>query len=341
VAVGGVVMRVVRVAACFVTCFFFAGCASTQLNFNALDLASSSEDLITSQVLYNLAKVRSSPYAIPAQVNIPSGSATTTNAVTPTLGGPIGPSLTTTLANSAASPLFNATTKTHLNPNSTVSVSVGDQWSQNWTLTPLSDPDQLRRLRALYRFGAGWTDEGGLACEYPVVQKPQGGTGSSQTVNVYIDGKKPETETPEGPKDNSYSVPQCPKRIISQVDAAFVKPPGCVLCDYKNKHELVVNHELANNWLWDPARPSLYGEPLPLGHYGRQDLYLMPTRSPACGQLSEIKCSEKEFSDFVLFVLEATLQSTSAAGGGKGSPLKSGAPGVLQEKAAPQFQILQ
>lgn len=161
-----------------VLCVGLAGCASTQLNFNTLDLASSSESLITSQVLYNLAKIRSFAYAVPAQVSIPSGSATTTNAVTPTLGGPIGPSLTTTLANSAAAPLFNATTRTHVNPNSTVSVSVGDQWSQNWTMTPLSDPDQLRRLRALYRFGAGWTNRAGLACEYPVVQKAKGGGAS-------------------------------------------------------------------------------------------------------------------------------------------------------------------
>src|SRR5215471_18271139 len=109
--------RAIVVAACLVACVLIGGCASTQLNYNTLDLASSSENLITSQVLDNLARVRSFAYAIPAQVSIPSGSATTTNSVTPTLGGPIGPSLTTNVANSVASPSFFSTTKTHLNPN--------------------------------------------------------------------------------------------------------------------------------------------------------------------------------------------------------------------------------
>jgi hypothetical protein len=339
-------MRKLIVAAA--TCFVLAGCASTQLNYNTLDLASSSESLIASQVLYNLARFRSSPYAIPAQVSIPSGSATTTNAVTPTLGGAIGPSLTTTLVNSAAAPGFFATTKTHLNPNSTVSVSAGDQWSQNWTLTPLSDPDQLRRLRALYRFGAGLTDKSRLACEYPLVQKAGGsGASSSPTVNVYINGGKADVQKGGGHDETVYTVKECEievvikgktvskSKTVSQVDAAFVKFPGCILCDIGN-NTLVVNEALTNGWLWQPGQSSPYGDPVRLGHIGDPDLYLVPTT------FCDIKCSEKEFSDFVLFVLEATLQSASSgSGGGKGSPQKAGAPGLLQEKAAPQIQLLQ
>ena len=47
------------------------GCASEQLNTNALDLASTSDELITSQVLSNLSKFRSRPYATASQVSIP------------------------------------------------------------------------------------------------------------------------------------------------------------------------------------------------------------------------------------------------------------------------------
>jgi hypothetical protein len=354
-------MRKLAVAAAF--CLLSAGCASTQLNSNTLDLASSSESLITSQVLYNLKKFGSAPYAIPAQVSIPSGSATTTNAVTPTLGGAIGPSLTTTLANSAAAPGFFATTKTHLNPNSTLSVSVGDQWSQNWTLTPLSDPDQLRRLRALYRFGAGWTNRPKLACEYPVVQKTGGGNGtsSSQTVNVYVNGAKADKDANNGGGNDltAYTVDECEiervvklkttiagkpvvkeitvtsNKTIREVDPAFVTLPSCILCDYQSDHHLVVNKSLTNGWLWKPEQPTPFGDPVRIGHIGDPELYLAPN------EFCDVQCSEKEFSDFVLFVLEATLQSAAGSGGGKGSPQKGGAPGILQEKAQPQLQLLQ
>jgi hypothetical protein len=166
-----------------------SGCASWQLNHNTMDLATSSSDLVTDQILSNLARFRASAYAIPSQVSVPSGSATTTNSVTPTIGGPIGAAGTTTLANAAATPLFLANTRTHLIPNGTFGVSAADQWSQNWTLTPLEDPDQLRRLRALYRFGAGQITKAQFACEYPLVQKaPSSGTAGGQAVNVYVGG---------------------------------------------------------------------------------------------------------------------------------------------------------
>jgi hypothetical protein len=335
-------MRNVLVAV--TSCIVLGACASTQLNSNTLDLASSSESLITSQVLYNLAKFRSSPNAIPAQVSIPSGSATTTNAVTPTVGGAIGPSLTTSLANTAAAPAFFATSKTHLNPNSTVSVSVGDQWSQNWTLTPLTDPDQLRRLRALYRYGAGWTGTGELACEYPLVQKAGSGGSSSQTVNVYVNGAKVDKDPGNqgGDEKNTYTLAECIKQgrqvKVTQVDPAFVKLPGCVLCADSNKN-LYVNESLKNGWLWKPDTPSPDGDPIRLGGLNDPDLYLQPRNS--CSRLSPPDCSKKEFNDFILFILEATLES-SASGGTKGSTQKPGAaPGLLQEKAAPQIQLLQ
>ena len=67
----------------------------------------------------------------------------------------------------------------------------------------------------------------------------------------------------------------------------------------------------------DPAiAPTAPPDAVPLGSHAGQELYLNP------GELSQ-----KEFSDFVLFVLEATLQSTSSSGGvgaGKGTPQKGG-----------------
>jgi hypothetical protein len=344
------------------------GCASSQLNYNALDLAWSSDNLMTSQILSNLGKFQTFPYAIPSQVSIPSGSATTTYSLTPTFGGPIGPSVTTSLANSATAPLFNARTHSSVLPNGTFGLNTGDQWSQNWTLTPMEDPDQLGRLRALYRFGAGASDQHGLACEYPLVQKAQGtGTAqSSQTVNVYVSGTKAESEKPKpapnarGNNETQYKIHNCPERDsvdIGQPDPAFLRPPGCVICNYKDNDNaeglvpkplsvwLEVNRSLSNRWLWNPTRPFPQDAVL-LGRHGGQDLYLTPhepIKSRGCVQqrqiiLTPLECSEKEYSDFVLFVLQATLQSTSGAAG-KGTPQKGGAPTPLQQPAGPAILL--
>jgi hypothetical protein len=329
-----------------------AGCASSQLNYNTLDLASSSNDLITSQVLSNLGKFRSFPYALPSQVSIPSGSASTTNTITPTISGPLGPSVTTTLANSAAAPLFNARTNTHLLPNATAGVTAGDQWSQNWTLTPLEDPDQLRRLRALYRFGAGFINKNGLACDYPLVQKAGGGgaSQSTQTVNVYVDGKKTQSDSSKPPPPaggtDQYTSRQCPGRDFGQPDPAFLKLPGCVLCTKDSTHhELFVNPALSNQWLWNNIDP-LPQDALLLGPYSGHYLYLVPhgtTWECNASTLTPLECAEKEYGDFVLFILEATLQSTSASGGsgGKGTPQKGPNASILQQPAAPTIQLLQ
>jgi hypothetical protein len=317
-----------------------AGCASTQLNYNTLDIASSSVDLVTAQVISNLSRTKLFPYAIPSQVAIPAGSITTTNSVTPTVSGPLGVSATTTLANTVAATLSNSTTRTSVTPNGTIGISAGDQWSQNYSVTPLQDPDQLRRLRALYRFGAGFTvkegSAGSLACEYPLVQKAGGGTSgpaTSQTVNVYVNGDKakegPAPTKPDQPSDDSSYILNCPLHGAGTPDPAFLKPPGCVICDLPGKkHHLTVNPYLSNSWAIF-SDESIPDGAAPLGH----GVYL---------RLDDRERYSREFSDFVLFVLEATLQSTSSSTGaaGKGSPQKGGvAPFILPQPAQPQILL--
>lgn len=251
------------------------------------------------------------------------------------------------MANSVAAPIFFSTTKTHVMPNGTIGATAADQWSQNWTLTPLEDPDQLRRLRALYRFGAGLIGRNGLACEYTLVQKGPGGGSSSttQTVNVYVNGTKTSSEKaqPSDDKEIKYSLPECGDRHVDQPDPAFLKPPGCILCDYSDpkdlNHKLVVNHLLTNAWLWNPSVP-LPPDAVRLGQYAQQELYLVPSESRLCSleRLNPLECSQLEFSDFILLVLDATLQ-TSSTSATKGSPQKGGAPALLQEPARPQFQL--
>src|ERR1700753_3163634 len=73
-----------------------AGCASTQLNHNTLDLASTVDSLVTKQVLDNLSKIIDNPLAVPAQVDLAAGSATTSNSITPSISDPYTKAVTAT-----------------------------------------------------------------------------------------------------------------------------------------------------------------------------------------------------------------------------------------------------
>jgi hypothetical protein len=217
------------------------GCASLQLNHNFSDLASTSVDLVTSQVLTNLSAFKQNPFATPSQVGVPSGSVTTTNSVTPTVGAPIGSAATITLANSAVAPLFNATTNTHVVPNGTIGVTAADQWSQNYSISPYQDPLQLLRLRALYRFGASLTSKRELLCEYPLVQKAAGsGTSSQPVVNVnFAEGSVETSGSSSKPLIKYQPIDErgpfkCDHYEIWQAgtpDPTLLKLPACVVCD--------------------------------------------------------------------------------------------------------------
>jgi hypothetical protein len=237
---GGVMRKFGIVALCAVLC----GCASYQLNRNFADLASTSVDLITSQVLSNLSAFSQNPYAQPSQVGVPSGSVTTTNSITPTVGGPLGSAGTLTLANSAAAPLFNATTNTHMVPNGTIGVTAADQWSQNYSISPYQDPLQLLRLQALYRFGAGQTNKWQFLCEYPLVQKAAASGTSGQTVvnvsfakggSVETSNAMPKSKVEYQLRDENGKVECRPYEIFNwdagTPDPALLKLPACVICD--------------------------------------------------------------------------------------------------------------
>src|SRR4051812_38514504 len=74
-------------------CFLGVGCASTQLNYNTADLASSLSSLAKTQILFNLAQTITDPEFVPSQVTISIGTAETANSVSPSISVPLGPSL--------------------------------------------------------------------------------------------------------------------------------------------------------------------------------------------------------------------------------------------------------
>lgn len=120
-----------------------SGCASAQLNFNTLEIASTVESLQTKQVLYNISKFIDDTDAVPDQVEINGGTVSTTNSVTP--------SITSTLTSASVVAAAASTTKTAAN---SLQAPLSDQWTQAWSIVPVTDGDDLRRLRALYGFAA-------------------------------------------------------------------------------------------------------------------------------------------------------------------------------------------
>ena len=168
-----------------------AGCASTQLNHNTLEIAGTVDDLLANQISHNIAKFLRDENAIPSQVSIPSGSVSTTNQVGTNWADPLTKAVTITnqvvsggnfTKNQITGTAQNLTTANVITPSAT------DQWSQNWSLAPVTDSDQMRRLAALYRYV---TDPRtvDLCRDYPLVstQASVGAStpGSSDDENVW------------------------------------------------------------------------------------------------------------------------------------------------------------
>jgi hypothetical protein len=135
-----------RILACCVSSLSLFGCASAQLNFNTLEIASTVESLQTKQVLYNISKFIDDPDTVPDQVVVSSGSVGTTNSITPTL--------TNTLLHTYATAAGAVATGLTRSLTQGETGAATDQWTQSWGIAPISDGDDLRRLRTLYRFAA-------------------------------------------------------------------------------------------------------------------------------------------------------------------------------------------
>jgi hypothetical protein len=128
------------------SCALTVACASTQLNFNTLDIAASVSDLYARQVLENLSRTIDDPTALPSQLDLSGGVVQTNFTVTPSANSP--------LSRSVARGASGAVTSTTL-PNAGATLSVSDSAQQNWSVVPVSDSNSLRNLRALYRYAVG------------------------------------------------------------------------------------------------------------------------------------------------------------------------------------------
>jgi hypothetical protein len=282
-----------RFAAWLSVCLLCAGCASTQLNYNTLEISDTIDSILTKQVLSNLGRFVANPYAIPSMTTLSSGTVTTTNSVSPSFSDPLTDTVATTT--SVAKVLVGATTSTTSIVGTTtgkgLTIGATDQWMQNWVTNPIIENHILRRLRALYRFATiPEMTRDQLICEYAIVTLS--GPGGKYSI----------------PCDGLAHVSRRTRMINADPD--FITRPGCVICEPLGggPGRLVVNEKLTNGWLRsassDPTAEYL------LGIYGGNRLYL---------GTSDVEA----FYDFILFVQEATVEqsaasSSSSVGAGNG-----------------------
>jgi hypothetical protein len=172
--------------------FFITGCASAQLNFNTLDIASSVSDLYTKQVLINLSRIIDDRDALPSQLDITGGVVQTNFSVTPNVSSPLSRSITRT----AAGVISGSATA-----GASASLNISDSSQQNWSVAPVSESNSLRNLRALYRYAA------------------YGGNLSDYTPSFTIDSKQQRVNDPF-----FTSLPHCVKCAI-EGNKSLVKNP--------------------------------------------------------------------------------------------------------------------
>jgi hypothetical protein len=246
-----------------------SGCASTQLNHNTLDLASSTDDLLSTQILHNFANFIDSRAALPAQLSISSGTATTTNTVTPSVSLPITQTLATTntLAVTAAAATSSTLTGQRVGSVSpiTSNLSASNVAAQNWAYSPITDPYRMHRLAALYRLAVDWSaddDQGEWKFKnhFPLVQKVKTHSVPSCILGYYKDRNGYETASPvlsNSGKVLTYDRNGRPKIDVRELsfcatgsiqsgnfthaaetdsfstqepDERYLQGPGCILC---------------------------------------------------------------------------------------------------------------
>ena len=365
----------------FVIFASLSSCSTVLLNTNTLNLATTIDDLAIRQIVFNLAKVRENKWALPSQVQISAGQVLARTNVAPTITAPLNSALTGTAQ--VASQVVAATgalttTTTNINtsnrPNVSAGVSGTVEDTENWNVVPVQDPDQLRRLRLVYQYGAHQITAVDLLCLYPIPEIPEKEPAQTKSdLQTLADALRPPgpPAAPKRPPDASQGGDKKPpkkKRIYIRgqfeydclniafappkpvkwmligpnPDIAFLTPPGCVLCAFPNKHfasqvrsgdkiyesrtsDYTVDVDLTkneyvpvvlNDWLL-PGYLKSY-------HYREREGFIdwlfvirEGVESPpeggrrvgAWNGYAVYTTDEQSFSEFVLAVTEATLQS--------------------------------
>lgn len=302
---------------CIGVCFLSSACASTQLNYNTADLASSLNSLTKRQIFFNLSQALEDPEFVPSQVTISIGVAQTANSVSPSISVPLGPSLATATRYTSGGTRPTVQSTGSLGAASpSLGLQVTDAWNQSWTMVPANSSNQLGRLRTLYQYATGTLPhsdpnielsqeeaEKQFLCEYPL----QSQAVSPQSGNVIFQLN--------GCRDNGTAASR--PRVI-HADPTFTQGPNCIVCiDDLNASSLrpYVNPNLKYHFI--RSADAKTGDLVKIGSYDSKDFYVCGTaggRCPAVPRQAPFD-GRKAFSDFILFVYEAMSVPAATASG--------------------------
>jgi len=256
--------RLFLVASSVVLVLLLLSCATPLLNSNMLDVASTVDDLATRQVVFNLVRVKENQFALPSQVQIQSGQVAAGSSVTPSISTPLNSSIVTAI-NRSTTPALNST---WTYPNISTNVAGTASNTDSWNIQLVQDPEQLRRLRLLYQYGAHEIEARDVLCEYPVPQLPQQSENAAKgkqaqapkrryirtryTISLTIPSLK-DTRMVRAKFDSGSGLSQtCPwggygknfaVMIGENPDPAFLNFPNCVLCATRDVYFNALMHK--------------------------------------------------------------------------------------------------
>jgi hypothetical protein len=318
--VGGLFRQLV----CIGVCFLSFGCASSQLNYNTADLASSLNSLMKRQIFFNLAQALTDPEFVPSQVTISIGTAQTANSVTPSLSVPLGaPTATISRSTAGAGAFRNGAqyTSQFTTTYPTLGVQVVDAWNQTWTMVPANSSNQVGRLRLLYQYATGTMPrrdrsrelteaeaEQRFLCEYPMQALA---VSASPAGNVIY--------RVEGCEDNDTKGPR--PRVV-HADPTFTQGPNCVICIDDLNAKLLhpyVNRNLKYHFMRTATDRT--SDMIKVGSYGTMDFYVCMSAGGNCDLAASQDAFDgrKAFGDFILFIYEAMSVPGGASGNGRSS----------------------
>ena len=235
----------IKVLSCFMLMITLSACASTEVNYNTLDIAGTYDTILTKQVVFNILKTYNDRFSVPAYARVATQTSQTQDSANPTFTTPFNAQ--STIMQTAASVVSGKAFQT---AGSGISLQIQASRQQNYTLSPVVDPDQLRRLRTIYQYVTGKISDYQFEADYPIIEV-SGSTpsGANTTTITQKDGIRSTTVTvgSNTPKKDevTYVRRDCKipdlngcrlyRFIKVSPDKTFIKPPGCIMCDYGEK----------------------------------------------------------------------------------------------------------
>jgi hypothetical protein len=296
-----------------------AGCAANRNNIHALYIASTFDSLLTKQVAYNLLETYYNKYKVPSYVKISSQTAKTSEAINPTFSLPILPQKTVTQGGNFSRAIQNASTGLSLQVQTLSEASYG--------ITAIDDPDGLRRLRILFQYSVGHIDEFEFEANYPIIV-----SGDSATYEELDTKKRAYVRRicEELSEDRSICVKY--KFLTVKPDITFIRPPGCIMCDYNTPLRDLRPNAPANVYILQ-KNIKIFGRSCVETKLGPQcnpttdELIMYPPNSPGVdavavttvsGDVLQLKGERgvEGFNELTLFAQEASSQGAAGIGDG-------------------------